>query len=132
MSPDVVAEVRAVFDAYEKALAAGDVALLTEAFWDSPDLVRFGVADEQWGAEALAAWRAANPLVPPGRRLSHTVVTTFGNDTAVVSTIFDYPGGGGHGRQSQTWVRLDGRWRIVHAHVSQLCQPTRRNPIRQP
>jgi ketosteroid isomerase-like protein len=117
---EVVAEVRAAFEAYEKALSAGDVHLLTEAFWDSPDVVRFGVADEQWGAAELAAWRSTNPSVPPGRRLSHTRITTFGDDLAVVSTLFDYPAETGHGRQSQTWLRMGGRWRIVHAHVSRL------------
>lgn len=32
----VEAEVRAVFDGYEAALAANDVAALTGYFWDSP------------------------------------------------------------------------------------------------
>ena len=118
--PEVVAEVRAAFEAYEKALAAGDVALLTEAFWDDAAVVRFGIADEQRGAAELAAWRARNPSVPPGRCLSRTVVTTFGTDAAVVSTVFTSPGTAGHGRQSQTWVRLPEGWRIVHAHVSQI------------
>jgi ketosteroid isomerase-like protein len=111
-------EVRAAFDAYEQALFVGDVAAMTACFWDSAELVRFGIADEQRGAAALAAWRIANPTVPPGRTLSDTVVSVFGADTAVVSTRFTNPGVPGHGRQSQTWVRTAGGWRIAHAHVS--------------
>ena len=117
--PDVVAEVTAAFIDYEKALVAGDVRALGEWFWDSPDVTRFGIADRQTGAEELRAWRAAQPPLPPGRRLYDTRVTAFGTDLATVTTMFDYPGGADRpGRQSQTWVRLPDGWRIVHAHVS--------------
>jgi hypothetical protein len=116
---DVVAEVTAAFVAYEQALVANDTAALAEAFWDSPAVVRFGVADRQTGTARLRAWRAAQPPLPPGRRLYDTRVTTFGPDLATVTTMFDYPGGEDRpGRQSQTWVRLPAGWRVVHAHVS--------------
>ncbi|MFF5231554.1 oxalurate catabolism protein HpxZ [Dactylosporangium sp. NPDC000521] len=116
---DIVAEVEAAFVAYEKALVANDVTALAEAFWDSPAVVRFGVADHQTGAGELRDWRSAQPPLPPGRRLSGTKITTFGADLATVTTMFDYPGTGDRpGRQSQTWVRLPEGWRIVHAHVS--------------
>jgi hypothetical protein len=121
---DVVAEVTAAFEAYEKALVANDTAALAEAFWDSPAVVRFGIADRQTGAGQLRAWRAAQPQLPPGRRLFDTRVTTFGTELATVTTMFDYPGGEDRpGRQSQTWVRLPEGWRIVHAHVSQEQEP---------
>ncbi len=116
--PEVMAEVAAAFGAYEKALAAADIAMLMEFFWDSPDLVRFGVPDEQWGTGQLLAWRTANPGVPARRALSRTRISTFGSDTAVVSTLFNYPDGTELGRQSQTWRVIGGAWRIVHAHVS--------------
>lgn len=116
--PDVVAEVSALFTAYEKALVAGDAAALTEAFWDSEHTVRFGIADAQAGAAQVRAWRYAQPPLPAGRRLADTRVTTFGTDLAVVTTWFSYPCGGPVGRQSQTWVRFPDGWRIVSAHVS--------------
>jgi hypothetical protein len=34
-----------VIHTYERALVDGDVAVLTELFWDDPRCVRFGVAD---------------------------------------------------------------------------------------
>lgn len=118
--PEVVAEVLEVFDAYERALVAGDVPLLTALFWDDPRTVRYGVADRQQGAAELAAWRAAHPSVPPGRRLSGTAVLALDDRTAVVNTLFGYPGLPIEGRQTQVWVRFAEGWRIVSAHVSEV------------
>jgi hypothetical protein len=118
--PDVVGQVRAVFERYERALVDGDVAVLTELFWDDPRCVRYGVADRQYGAGEIAAWRRTHPSVPPGRRLTGTVIVAVGDRTAVVSTLFGYPGLPVEGRQTQTWVRLAQGWRIVAAHVSEV------------
>ncbi|WP_285590250.1 AtzH-like domain-containing protein [Actinomycetospora sp. NBRC 106378] len=116
----VAAEVAAVFARYERALREADVATLTELFWDDARCVRYGVADRQQGAAEIAAWRAEHPGVPPGRRLSGTVVLPIGPDAAVVSTLFTYPGSGAEGRQTQTWARTRAGWRIVAAHVSEI------------
>jgi Protein of unknown function (DUF3225) len=118
--PEVVAQVHAAFARYERALADGDVAVLTELFWDDPRCVRYGVADRQYGGAAIAAWRRAHPSVPPGRRLRDTVVVALDARTAVVSTLFGYPGAATECRQTQTWARLDDSWRIVAAHVSEV------------
>ena len=118
--PDVLAEVRAAFARYERALAEGDVTVLTELFWDDPRCVRYGVADRQHGAAEIAAWRRAHPSVSPGRRLRETVVVAVDERAAVVSTMFGYPDGAVEGRQTQTWARLAAGWRIVAAHVSEL------------
>ena len=121
---EVVAEVRAAFERYERALVAGDVAVLTELFWDDPRCVRFGVTDRQQGGAEIAAWRAVHPSVPPGRRLWDTRVIAVDDRTAVVTTLFDYPDRAVEGRQSQTWVRLADGWRVVAAHVSELPRAT--------
>ncbi|OLT08996.1 DUF4440 domain-containing protein [Pseudonocardia sp. CNS-139] len=118
--PEVVAEVRAAFDRYERALADGDVAVLTELFWDDPRCVRFGVTDRQQGGAEITAWRHTHPTVPPGRVLHDTRVLALDTGTAVVTTLFGYPDGAVEGRQSQTWARLPTGWRIVAAHVSEL------------
>jgi hypothetical protein len=118
--PEVLADVRAAFDRYERALVAGDVAVLSELFWDDPRCVRFGVADRQQGAAEIAAWRRAHPSVPAGRVLRDTRVLAIDDRTAVVTTLFGHPGDAAEGRQSQTWVRLPEGWRIVAAHVSEL------------
>lgn len=118
--PEVVAAVRVVFDRYERALREADVATLTELFWDDPRCVRYGVADRQRGAAQIAAWRREHPGVPPGRTLSQTVIVAIDDRTAVVSTLFGYPGSRAEGRQTQTWVRFPDGWRIVAAHVSEV------------
>lgn len=122
--PDVIEAVAAAFGCYERALMAGDVDALTAFFWDSPDVVRFGVVDEEWGSRELLEWRRAHPGVPEGRTLSRTRINTFGAETAVVSTLFTYPegtypDGPRLGRQSQVWRLIAGSWVIVHAHVSE-------------
>jgi ketosteroid isomerase-like protein len=114
--PDVIAEVTAAFTAYEEALVADD-AERTVGFF-APGAVRFGVADQQVGLAEQLAWRLAQPPLPPGRRLKDTIVSAYGSDVAVVTTLFGYPGSDVLGRQSQTWVRLPVGWRIVTAHVS--------------
>lgn len=118
--PEVVVEVLAAFRRYEHALANRDLGTLMASFADHADVVRFGIADHQRGAEALARWRSAQPALPAGRTLSETVVTTYGTCVGIVTTLFRYPGRPVLGRQSQTWLRLGDGWRIVHAHVSEI------------
>lgn len=118
--PDVVAEVTEAFETYERALVDGDAEAVIEAFWDSDLVVRYGIAECLYGHDQIAAWRRAAPPIPPGRRLGPTVVVTFGDDTACVSTEFRNGAGRVVGRQSQTWRRMEPGWRIVAAHVSLL------------
>jgi len=117
---DVVAEVSSAFAAYEKALADEDHAELDRWFWADARVVRFGISEMQYGADAIAEWRRRMPPVGHDRALRNTVVTAFGSDFALVATEFSRPGSGVVGRQSQTWARLDDGWRIGHAHVSTL------------
>lgn len=114
---DVIAEVTAAFEDYERALVGNDVPHILSFF--APGAVRFGIADQQTGLEEQARWRLAQPPLPPGRRLKDTDVQAYGADTAVVTTLFGYPGSDVLGRQTQTWVRLPEGWRIVTAHVSE-------------
>jgi ketosteroid isomerase-like protein len=115
--PDVIAEVSAAFEAYERALVANDVDEILRFF--APRALRYGIADQQTGIEEQAEWRRAQGPLPPGRRLKDTDIRAYGVSTAVVTTLFGYPGRDVLGRQSQTWVRLPEGWRIVHAHVSE-------------
>ena len=115
--PDVIAEVTEAFEAYERALVANDVEAML-GFFAAPAL-RFGIADQQAGLAEQRRWRRAQPPLPAGRRLKDTEIRAYGADTAVVTTLFGYPGSDVLGRQSQTWIRLPEGWRIVHAHVSE-------------
>jgi ketosteroid isomerase-like protein len=114
---EVITEVGAAFEAYERALAANDVDAILSFF--AGRALRYGIADQQAGLEEQARWRLAQGPLPPGRRLKDTTIHAYGESTAVVTTLFGYPGSDVLGRQSQTWVRLPSGWKIVHAHVSE-------------
>jgi hypothetical protein len=117
--PEVVAEVKAAFDRYEKALVTNDVATLDATFHDDPRTVRYGIGENLYGYGEIAAFRAARPAVGLMRKISRTVITTFGRDAAVASTLFHRDTVSGKiGRQQQTWVRFPDGWHVVAAHVS--------------
>jgi len=122
--PDVLAEVTAQFERYEKALVTNDVAVLDELFRNDTRTLRYGIGENLYGHGEIAAFRAARSPVGVMRRTAQTVITTYGRDTAVASTLFyrdSLPGK--VGRQMQTWVRCDEGWRIVAAHVSVIDEP---------
>ena len=117
--PKILAEVRAEFDRYERALVSNDVAALDRFFRDDPRTIRYGVNENLYGFGEIASFRAARVPVALGRKLSRTVITTYGRDVAVASTIYERPSAPGRvGRQMQTWVRFADGWKIVAAHVS--------------
>ena len=59
--PDVVAEVTAAFERYEKAINANDVAVLDALFWNDPRVIRYSLTDNAYGYEAIHASRLARP-----------------------------------------------------------------------
>lgn len=118
--PEVVAEVTAAFERYEAALVANDVPVLDDSFWNDPRVIRFALHDNGYGFEAIQRARRARDGVDLARRLSRTVVTTFGRDAATASTEFERAESGRRGRQSQTWIRTPAGWKVVSAHVSWL------------
>jgi len=119
-NPEVLAEVEALFDIYERALVGNDIATLDGLFWESPLVVRYGNGENLYGIDALRAFRAARPTADLARKLTRTVITTFGRDFATANAEYERFGSGLAGRQAQTWCRLAPGWRIVSAHVSFL------------
>lgn len=118
--PDVLAEVTAQFQRYEKALTGNDVAVLDELFWNSPHTLRYGGTENLYGYDAIQAFRAGRPAQGLERTLLKTVITTYGQDTATANVEFQRTGSAWPGRQSQTWLRTPDGWRVVAAHVSLL------------
>ena len=123
--PDVVAEVTAKFAQYEKALTTNDVATLTALFRTDPRTIRYGIAENLYGADEILAFRSARPNIDLARTLLRTVITSYGRDTAIASTMFHRLSMGDRkiGRQMQTWVRFPDGWFIVAAHVSIIEKP---------
>lgn len=118
--PEVLAEVKAVFERYERALVGNDVAALDALFWDSPHTIRYGTGENLYGYEAIRAFRAARSPAGLHRDLANTVITTFGHHFATASTEFRRMSSSRTGRQMQTWVRTPDGWKVVAAHVSLL------------
>jgi hypothetical protein len=122
--PEVVAEVRAEFDRYERALVDNDVAALDSLFHDDRRTIRYGVAEMLYGYAAIKAFRAGRSPAGLARTLSKTVITAYGRDLAVASTLFYRDSAPGKvGRQMQTWVRFPAGWQVVAAHVSVVDEP---------
>ena len=122
--PDVLKEVREAFDRYERALVSNDVATLDALFRDDPRTLRYGATENLYGYEEIRKFRAARSPAGLARTLSKTVITTYGRDFAMASTMFYRTTSPGKvGRQSQTWVRFGDGWRIVAGHVSVIDEP---------
>ena len=122
--PEVLAEVTAAFERYEAALVSNDVAVLDELFHADKRSIRYGVGENLHGYDEIMAFRAARSPVGLGRRTARTLITTYGRDTAVASTLFYRDQLAGKvGRQMQTWIRFPEGWRIVAAHVSIIADP---------
>jgi len=117
--PEVLAEVTAAFSRYEKALVTNDVAVLDETFRVDPRTIRYGTTEILYGFDEIAAFRAARSPIGLDRTTSKTVITTYGRDFAVASTLFHRTNANGKvGRQMQTWVKFTDGWHVVAAHVS--------------
>jgi hypothetical protein len=122
--PDVVAEVQAAFERYEQALVTNDVSTLDATFRNDQRTIRYGQAENLYGYEEIEAFRAARSSAGLARTLSNTVITSFGRDFAMASTLFHRTTAPGKvGRMTQTWVRFPEGWRIVVGHVSVIEEP---------
>ena len=123
--PEVVAEVTAAFMSYEKALNTNDVAALDGLFWKSPHTLRYGIGEQLYGYDQIAAFRAGrDPGFVVDRDLLKTWVVTYGRDFGTANCEFRRHGQTKIGRQSHTWMRTPDGWRIVAAHVSFLGEAT--------
>jgi hypothetical protein len=122
--PDVLAEVRAAFERYERALVSNDVDTLDRLFHADPRTIRYGGGENLYGYAEIAAFRAGRFPHGLARDLSQTVITSYGQDFATASTLFRRSSAPGKiGRQMQTWVKFGNEWKVVAAHVSVIDTP---------
>jgi len=123
--PSIVAEVKAAFNRYENALNANDVATLDELFWRSPHTLRYGIGEQLYGYDQIAAFRSGrDPNFVVARDLLRLWIVTYGRDFGTANCEFRRHGQKRLGRQSHTWMRTAEGWRIVAAHVSFAGEPT--------
>jgi len=123
--PEVVAEVRALFERYEQALIDKNVEVLDATFWDSPHTIRYAFHEHGYGFAQIHAHRVARPPGPGTKeKRIRLEILTLGRDLATVNLEFKVRGQDAIGRQSQTWVRFpDVGWKVVSAHVSSMSPP---------
>ncbi|MBX6746468.1 MAG: DUF3225 domain-containing protein [Acetobacteraceae bacterium] len=120
--PEVIAEARAVFDRYERAIAENDTATLDATFWADPRTVRFGVTEILYGIEAIRAFRSTVARYAP-RAARKVQITSFGRDFACTHLEYRRLDSGLIGRETKIMVRLpEVGWRVVSAHVSLLAE----------
>ena len=117
----MLAEVTAQFARYEKALVSNDVAVLDELFRADPRTLRYGIGENLYGYDAIMAFRAARSPVGLMRRTAQTVITSYGRDTAVASTLFYRDALPGTGRAADADLgaisrRLEDRRRPCQRH----------------
>jgi len=120
--PDVVAEVRALFERYEQALVDKNVDVLDATFWNSPYTIRYSFNENGYGFDEIHAHRVARPPGPGTKeRRIRLEILTLGRDLATVNLEFKVRNKALIGRQSQTWVRFPDRgWKVIAAHVSTM------------
>lgn len=120
--PDVVAEIRALFEAYEQALIDKNVDVLDATFWNSPHTIRYALGENGYGFSEIHAHRVARPPGPGIKeKRIRLEILTLGRDFATVNLEFKVRGRDVIGRQSQSWVRFpDLGWKVVSTHVSTM------------
>lgn len=120
--PEVVEEIRQIFERYEQALIDKDVDVLDATFWNSPHTIRYAMHENGYGFEQIHAHRVGRPAGPgiKEKRLRLEIVT-LGRTLATVNLEFKIRGKDAVGRQSQTFVNFPGEgWKVVAAHVSTM------------
>jgi len=104
------------FGAYERALAANDLAALDAFFAPGPTTLRGDAAGLLVGHEQISAFRGRRGNAPV-REVSSVHVRTLDPDHALIVSV-NVPRSGGRGLVTQLWVRSDGVWRIDAAQVA--------------
>lgn len=120
--PEVVEEVRDLFERYEQALIDKNLDVLDNCFWNSPHTIRLAHHEHGYGFDRIHAHRMARPPGPgtKEKRLRLDILT-IGRNIAIVTLVYKVRGQPMTGRQMQTWVRFnDADWKVVAAHVSMI------------
>lgn len=118
--PEIVAEVREIFERYERALQDNDIPVMEELFWSSGHTTRYGVGENLRGWQAISDFRRSGKLGRFRRVLINTIITTYGTDFATANTEYQRDGEAKPGRETKTLIRTADGWRIASAHASLL------------
>jgi len=70
--PEVVEEIRALFERYEQALIDKDIEVLDATFWNSPLAIRAALHENGYGFAEIHAHRVRRPPGPERARRTDT------------------------------------------------------------
>ena len=110
---------------YEAALLRNDVDALNALFWDDPDVLRFGVADEQHGYAELVAWRAGGAADQPDRQITGRAGSWRWRPASSPSTSRSPTTTATSAGSRRRGSGSTPAWRIARAHVSVIPPVTR-------
>lgn len=113
---DVLAEVRAVFDIYERAVQSNDAETLIALFWNDERAVRAAPNGFLVGITEIAEFRRALPSADYERSLERLELTALTEDVVLAAARFDRRGVVCF--QTQVWMRTGLGWRVAMGHVS--------------
>ena len=87
--PAVVAEVTALFEAYEQALINKDVYVLDNTFWNSPRTIRYAMHENGYGFDEIHRHRVGRKPGPGIKEIRRRLeITTLGDSFATVNLEF--------------------------------------------
>lgn len=123
------AEIRELIGKYTRSVDAADVKLAAEVWLDSPGVTFIHPQGHEHGFEQIKQdiYQHLMGEVFSERKLTaHDISVDVRGDTAVAEFYWDFAAKlrkdgtpvTTHGRETQIYQRVDGRWRLVHAHYS--------------
>ena len=111
--PEIVAEIRDLFERYEQALIEKDVDVLDATFWNSPHTIRLSFDEHGYGFDEIHAHRVRRPPGPGTKEERHRLdILTLGDDFATVNLVFKMRGQDriGRARLGSASPTSAGRW----------------------
>jgi len=109
-------ELRAAFEAYERAILTNDLDALDAAFAPGDRTLRGDGAGLLVGHDAISAFRGARGGVS-ARTIERVEYRPLAEGVALIVAVSRFAAGG-TGLQTQVWEQIDGRWLITAAHVT--------------
>ena len=120
---ETLEELTRVFAEYETALVNNDVQTLDRMVWNNPLTIRYGAGENLYGYDEIQAFRNARSPKGLNRTITQQVITTYGDALGCSHIEYVNLSSGRAGRQTQTWMKHEGQWVVVSAHVSWLELP---------
>ena len=123
------AEIRELIAQYTRSVDAADVKLANEVWLDSPDVTFIHPQGHEHGFDAIKKdiyQHLMGEMFSERKLTAHDIAVDVRGDSAVAEFYWDFAAKlrkdgtpvTTHGRETQVYERVGGRWRLVHAHYS--------------